>query len=94
MAARSSTSAIFCCATVSSSGRYRFEARKQDFRVGRAELASPRLFYERAADAGEARAALRLGNTFDPAFLDFAHLRGRGDSAMAVSWYGGDPLLR
>jgi hypothetical protein len=28
-----------------------------------------------------------LGNTFDPAFLDFAHLRVRGDSAMAVSWY-------
>jgi TPR repeat protein len=52
------------------------------------DFASARLFYERAADAGEGQAALRLGNTFDPAFLDFAHLRVRGDSAMAAFWYG------
>jgi hypothetical protein len=52
------------------------------------DISSARLFYERAADAGEGHAALRLGNTFDQAFLDFAHLRVRGDSAMAVSWYG------
>ncbi len=52
------------------------------------DISSARLFYERAADAGEGRAAVRLGNTFDPAFLDFAHLRVRGDSAMALSWYG------
>jgi hypothetical protein len=51
------------------------------------DIASARLFYERAADAGEGRAALRLGNTFDPVFLDFAHLRVRGDAAMAQSWY-------
>jgi hypothetical protein len=30
---------------------------------------------------------LKLGNTFDPAFLDFAHLRVRGDLAIAKSWY-------
>jgi hypothetical protein len=52
------------------------------------DISSARLFYERAADAGEGRAALRLGNTFDAAFLDFAHLRVRGDPAKAVSWYG------
>jgi TPR repeat protein len=52
------------------------------------DISSARLFYERAADAGEGRAALRLGKTFDPVFLDFAHLRVRGDAAMAVSWYG------
>jgi hypothetical protein len=52
------------------------------------DVSSARLFYERAADTGEGRAALRLGNTFDPAFLDFTHLRVRGDSAMAASWYG------
>jgi hypothetical protein len=52
------------------------------------DVSSARLFYERAADAGDGRAALRLGNTFDPAFLGFAHLRVPGDSAMAVSWYG------
>jgi hypothetical protein len=51
------------------------------------DVSSARLFYERAADAGEGRAALRLGKTFDPAFLDFAHMRVRGDSAMAASWY-------
>jgi hypothetical protein len=52
------------------------------------DISSARLFYERAADAGEGRAALRLGETFDPVFLDFTHLGVRGDSAMAVSWYG------
>ncbi len=52
------------------------------------DISSARLFYERAVDAGEARAAIRLGNTFDQAFLDFAHLRIRGDSASAESWYG------
>jgi hypothetical protein len=28
-----------------------------------------------------------LGKTFDPTFLYFAHLRVRGDSAAAASWY-------
>jgi hypothetical protein len=51
------------------------------------DISSARLFYERAADAGDGHSALRLGNTFDPAFADFAHLRVRGDPAMAVSWY-------
>jgi hypothetical protein len=58
-----------------------------DALLAQGDVSSARLFYERAADAGEGLAALRLGNTFDPAFLDFAHLRVRGDSAMAVSWY-------
>jgi TPR repeat protein len=51
------------------------------------DVSSARLFYERAADAGDGHATLRLGNTFDPAFLDFAQLRVSGDSAMAASWY-------
>jgi hypothetical protein len=51
------------------------------------DISSARLFYERAADAGNARAALRLGNTFDPAFLNFAHLRVRGDTGKALYWY-------
>ncbi len=37
------------------------------FRIG--DVASARLFYERAADAGNGEAALRLGETFDPNFL-------------------------
>lgn len=52
------------------------------------DVASARLFYERAADAGEAQAALRLGESFDPAFLEQARGRnGRGDLGMAKIWY-------
>lgn len=52
------------------------------------DLASARLYYGRAANAGDGQAALRLGETFDPMFLDQAHLRGaRGDLTAALSWY-------
>jgi Peptidase C39 family len=52
------------------------------------DLAAARLFYERAADAGEAQAAIRLGETFDPSFLEQAHLHGvRGNVETALSWY-------
>ena len=52
------------------------------------DLASARLFYERAVDAGDGRAALRLGATFDPGFLNRAGVRGTpGDPARAASWY-------
>jgi hypothetical protein len=51
----------------------------------RGDIASARLFYERAANAGNGRAALQLGAIFDPAFLG----RGlvRGDIATARLWY-------
>ena len=58
-----------------------------DALFARRDLSSARLFYERAANAGDGRAALRLGNTYDPVFLDFAHLRATGDAALAGSWY-------
>jgi hypothetical protein len=52
------------------------------------DIASARLFYERAAGAGDGSAALRLGATFDPGFLGRAGVRGTiGDSAQASSWY-------
>jgi hypothetical protein len=52
------------------------------------DIASARLFYERAAGVGDGRAALRLGATFDPAFLGNAGLRNvQGDAAEARSWY-------
>ena len=52
------------------------------------DVASARLFYERATDAGDGRAALRVGATFDPAFLDRDALRGvRSDPAQARYWY-------
>ncbi len=52
------------------------------------DIASARLFYERAADAGDGQAAIRMGATFDPTFLASAGLRNlRGDPAKARSWY-------
>ena len=39
------------------------------------DIASARLFYERAANAGYGPAALRLRTTFDPSFLTRAGLR-------------------
>jgi len=59
-----------------------------DSLFGSGDLTSARLFYERAANAGNGQAALRLGETYDPHFLDQARLRGaRGDAAAAVFWY-------
>src|SRR6202035_3345627 len=39
-----------------------------DWLFATGDVASARLLYERAADAGEGRAAVRLGETFDPVF--------------------------
>src|SRR5580704_2486597 len=56
--------------------------------LGTGDVASARLFYERAADVGDGEAALKLGMTFDPAFLSFGRLSGaRGDPATATAWY-------
>ncbi len=51
------------------------------------DVASARLFYERAADAGDRQAAMRMGATFDAAFLGRVGLHARGDQAKALSWY-------
>jgi hypothetical protein len=52
------------------------------------DLISARLFYERAANAGSGQAALRLGESYDPRFLEKTHLSAaRGDMAAALSWY-------
>lgn len=59
-----------------------------DALIATGDIASARLFYERAVDAGDAEAAIRLGETFDPAFLAHARLNGiRGDPATALKWY-------
>ena len=59
-----------------------------DWLFATGDVDSARLLYQRAADAGEARAAMRLGETFDPIFLNKAHLReARADSGMAMFWY-------
>jgi hypothetical protein len=52
------------------------------------DISSARLHYERAAEAGDGRAALRMGATFDPAFLDQAGIRGAFvDPRQALTWY-------
>ena len=59
-----------------------------DALLRKGDLAAARLFYEHAADAGDGLAAIRLGETFDPVFLDHAQLRGaRGDMGKALAWY-------
>jgi TPR repeat protein len=62
--------------------------RRGDELFGTGDVASARLFYERAADAGDALAVLRLGESFDPDFLRHVHVRGvQGDRGMAIIWY-------
>jgi len=59
-----------------------------DSLFGGRDVTSARLYYERAADAGDAQAALRLGETYDPAFLTLARLNEvRGDPVVATRWY-------
>jgi hypothetical protein len=59
-----------------------------DWLLATGDVALARLVYERAADAGVARAAMRLGETFDPVHSTLPHLRGlRADSGTAVFWY-------
>jgi hypothetical protein len=55
-------------------------------RVG--DIASARLYYERAAEAGSEEAAFRMAATFDPAFLSQIGARTMaGDPAKALYWY-------
>jgi hypothetical protein len=62
-------------------------ARGDDFMRAR-DIASARLFYEHAAELGDGGGALRMGATFDPAFLDRVGVRGtRVDQRQALSWY-------
>lgn len=59
-----------------------------DIKILEGDIASARLFYERAADAGDARAALDLGNSFNPAFLGRIGVLGMcGDIVAAARWY-------
>jgi hypothetical protein len=59
-----------------------------DAQFAMGDVGAARLLYERAAGAGNADAALRMGQTFDPAFLAQTRLRGiHGDPLTAASWY-------
>src|SRR5271165_3491467 len=56
--------------------------------LGAGDIASARLFFERAADLGDGRAAMRMAVTYDAEFLDRAGLHGlRGDPEQAALWY-------
>lgn len=53
-----------------------------------ANLSAARLFFERAADAGLAEAALALGATYDSTELQRLNIRGgQGDAKEARRWY-------
>ena len=53
------------------------------------DVTSARLFYERAAAAGDGRAALRLGISFEPAFLERIGIpTEQADVAAARMWFG------
>jgi len=57
-------------------------------RLANGDIASARLYYERAAEAGDAHAARLLGNSYDPAFLLRWGVRGmNGDKEEAARWY-------
>jgi len=59
-----------------------------DWLFATGDVASARFLHERGADAGAARAAMKLGETFNPVYLHYAQLRGlRGDPGTAVFWY-------
>ena len=59
-----------------------------DLLLGSGDVTSARLFYERAADASDAQAALRLSESYDPAFLAEARLnRAAGNVLLAAQWY-------
>lgn len=52
------------------------------------DISAARRFYEYAANAGSARAAMLLAKTYDPGFLDELGVVGlRPDPAMATAWY-------
>jgi hypothetical protein len=52
------------------------------------DIASARRFYELGAEAGDGQAALRLGESYDPAFLQQPRFWGaRADLSLALLWY-------
>jgi TPR repeat protein len=61
--------------------------RGQDF-IANGDLASARLVLRRAADGGDAQAALLLGSTYDPATFKQLKVIGSGpDPGQARAWY-------
>jgi TPR repeat protein len=62
--------------------------RRADALIASGDVAAARLALRRAADAGDPRAAMTLGGTYDPAVLEKLSVHGIvPDVAMARSWY-------
>jgi hypothetical protein len=62
--------------------------RRADALIASGDVAAARLALRRAADAGDPRAAMTLGGTYDPAILEKLSVHGIvPDVAMARSWY-------
>jgi hypothetical protein len=62
--------------------------KRGDALIASGDLAAARLVLRRAADAGDARAAMTLAETYDPAILDKLGVHGVvPDLAMARGWY-------
>jgi hypothetical protein len=62
--------------------------KRGDSLLAAGDIASARLFYESAALAGDAQAALKLGETYDTLFLMRINSIGvRGDVTIAARWY-------
>src|SRR5215467_2624539 len=56
--------------------------------VSEGEVGAARTLLQRAAEAGDARAALALGSTYDPIMLAILHARGvTADAFLARFWY-------
>ncbi len=52
------------------------------------DIIAARHYFELVAEAGDTRASLRLGKTYDPGYLQQTGVRGvTGDAATAKSWY-------
>jgi hypothetical protein len=61
---------------------------RADALIASGDVAAARLALRRAADAGDPRAAMTLGGTYDPALLEKLSVHGIvPDVAMARSWY-------
>ena len=62
--------------------------KRADALIGSGDLAAARLVLRRAAEAGDARAAMMLGGTYDPTVLEKLGVRGVvPDMSTARSWY-------
>ena len=56
--------------------------------IAHGNIAAARLYYQRAADAGVAQAALALASTYDPDELDRLRVVGiKPDQDLARRWY-------